>query len=135
MNLTRLAVDRPVTTLMCCLIVVLLGAISLMRLPIDMMPDMTYPTVSVSTLYAGSGPEEVETLITRPLERALASVTGVEKVDSTSAEGSSSIRVRFRWGHRLVQREQWVVLQPMPPGVCTIHDPRLPQRHDARPLS
>lgn len=98
MNLTRLAVNRPVTTLMCCLIVVLLGVISLMRLPIDMMPDMTYPTVSVSTLYADAGPEEVETLITRPLERALASVTGVEKVDSTSAEGSSSIRVRFQWG-------------------------------------
>lgn len=98
MSLTRLAVARPVTTMMSCLIVVLLGWVALGRLSVDLMPNLTYPTVSVTTLYYGAGPAEIETLITRPMEQALSAVTGVERISSTSTEGSSTIRVRLQWG-------------------------------------
>ncbi len=98
MSLTRLAVDRPITTLMAALIVVLLGWEALRRLAVDLLPDVTYPTITVSTLYDGAGPAEIETLITRPLEQTLSSVQGVDRLTSRSQEGSSTIRVRFAWG-------------------------------------
>ncbi len=98
MSLTRLAVHRPITTLMASLVVVLLGWMALKDLRVDLMPDLQFPTVSVETLYPGAGPEEVETLITRPLEQTLSSVNGFERLSSESLEGSSDIRVQFRWG-------------------------------------
>jgi len=101
MSLTRQAVRRPVTTLMFSLIVVLLGWMSLSRLSIDLMPEITWPTISVTTLYEGAGPAVVEERITRPLEQTLQSLHGVEQVYSSSIEGSSHVRVRFRWGANL----------------------------------
>jgi HAE1 family hydrophobic/amphiphilic exporter-1 len=98
MNLTRIAVQRPVTTLMSSLLVILLGSVALSKLSIDLMPDLEFPTVSVSTLYRGAGPEEIETLLTRPLEQALSSVSGAERLSSSSMEGHSQIRVQFAWG-------------------------------------
>ncbi len=98
MKLSQFAVDRPIFTSMIALIVILLGAVSLIRLPIDLMPDITYPTLSIRTNYADAGPEEIEELITRPLEEAVSAVPGVEEVTSVSTEGSSSVRVTFGWG-------------------------------------
>jgi len=98
MNLSRSAVRRPVFTIMMMLIVILLGSISLVRLPIDLMPDITYPTLTVQTLYENASPEEVEELITRPIEEAMSAVPGVESVYSTSSEGASNVRVTFSWG-------------------------------------
>jgi len=98
MTLTRLAVNRPVTTLMIALVVTLLGSVSLERLAVDLLPKMDYPTVRVETLYRGAAPEEVETLLTRPLEQALSSVNGSEEISSVSAEGASTIHVRMNWG-------------------------------------
>lgn len=98
MWLTRTAVNRPVTTLMASTIVVLLGWMALRNLSVDLMPEIQFPTVSVETLYPGAGPEEVETLITRPLEQTLSSVNGFERLTSRSLEGSSTIRVQFTWG-------------------------------------
>ena len=68
MNLSRFAVHRPVLTVMVSLIVIIVGIVSLNRLSIDLMPDITYPTLSVSTDYENASPEEVEELITRPIE-------------------------------------------------------------------
>ncbi|MBD3675762.1 MAG: efflux RND transporter permease subunit [Planctomycetaceae bacterium] len=98
MNLTRLAVNRPITTLMSSLLVILLGVVALRKLSVDLMPDLEFPTVSVSTVYRGAGPEEIENLITRPLEQVLGSVNGAERLSSSSLEGSSNIRVQFTWG-------------------------------------
>ena len=83
---------------MCTLIVLILGSVSLSRLPIDLMPDITYPMLSIITTYENAGPEEIEELITRPLEEAVSAVPGVEEVTSTSAEGQSQLRVTFTWG-------------------------------------
>jgi HAE1 family hydrophobic/amphiphilic exporter-1 len=101
MNLSRFAVNRPIFTVMVCLIVILLGGISLTRLPVDLMPDISYPTLSVSTTYENASPEEIEQLITRPIEEAMSAVPGVEEVTSTSSEGRSNVRVTFNWGTNL----------------------------------
>lgn len=98
MTVSRFAVYRPIFTIMVVLIVVILGGISLSRLPVDLMPDITYPTLSISTSYANASPEEMEEIITRPIEEAVSAVPGVEEVTSLSAEGSSNVRVTFNWG-------------------------------------
>ncbi len=101
MNIAGYTVGRPVFTTMVTLIVVTLGAFSLTRLPIDLLPDITYPTLTVTTSYDNAGPEEVEQLITRPVEEAVSAVPGVEEVSSTSSEGNSNVRVSFSWGTNL----------------------------------
>ncbi|MFC1856435.1 efflux RND transporter permease subunit, partial [Thermodesulfobacteriota bacterium] len=98
MNISRFSVGRPVLTVMVSLIVIILGGVSLSRLSIDLMPDITYPTLSISTEYENASPEEVEELITRIIEEAMSAVPGVEEVTSVSAEGRSSVRVTFAWG-------------------------------------
>ncbi len=98
MKLARFSVHRPIFTVMIVLIVVILGMTSLSRLPIDLMPDISYPTISVSCSYENAGPEEIEELITRPIEQAMSAVPGVEELTSTSVEGRSNVRVTFTWG-------------------------------------
>jgi len=98
MRISRFAVHRPIFTIMVVLVVVLLGTISLLRLPIDLMPDISYPTLSISCTYENAGPEEIEELITRPIEEAMSAVPGVEEVTSVSAEGQGTVRVTFSWG-------------------------------------
>jgi HAE1 family hydrophobic/amphiphilic exporter-1 len=83
---------------MVVLIVIILGSVSLSRLPLDLMPDITYPVLSISTSYEGAGPQEIEELVTRPIEEAMGAVPGVEEVYSVSTEGSSNVRVMFVWG-------------------------------------
>ena len=101
MNISRFSVHRPVLTVMVSLIVIIVGGVALSRLPIDLMPDITYPTLSISTEYENASPEEVEELITRPIEEAMSAVPGVEEVTSVSSEGSSSVRVTFTWATNL----------------------------------
>lgn len=98
MKIARFSVRRPVFTTMVTLCVLVLGGVSLSRLPVDLMPDITYPTLSISTGYENASPEEVEELITRPIEQAMAAVPGVEEVSSSSYEGGSNVRLTFAWG-------------------------------------
>ena len=98
MKISQSAIRRPVFTTMVVLIAVLLGIISLMRLPIDLMPDITYPTLSIFAAYGNAGPEEMEQLVTRPIEEALTAVPGVVEVSSISSEGASQVRLSFEWG-------------------------------------
>jgi HAE1 family hydrophobic/amphiphilic exporter-1 len=92
------SVRRPVTTVMAFLIVILVGAIAFSRLPVDLMPELVYPTLTVRTDYPNVGPQEIEDLITRPIEEAVAAIAGVETITSSSSEGQSSVRVSFTWG-------------------------------------
>lgn len=98
MNIARFSVHRPVFTTMVVLIVIILGGISLSHLPVDLMPDISYPTLSISTSYESASPEEIEELVTLPVEQAMAAVPGVEEVSSVSTEGNSNVRVSFTWG-------------------------------------
>jgi len=95
------SIKRPVFSVMLTLAIVAVGLVSLSRLPIDLMPEITYPTLSISTYYTNTGPEEMEQLITRPIEEAMSAVPGVEEVFSTSSEGRSTVRVQFSWGINL----------------------------------
>ncbi|MGH3371450.1 MAG: efflux RND transporter permease subunit, partial [Nocardioidaceae bacterium] len=98
MNFIRSAVHRPVATTMGVLIVTLLGGVALTRLPVDLLPDVTSPTLTVRTNYANVGPQEVEDLVTRPIEEAVSAIAGVDTITSNSEEGESSVRVAFTWG-------------------------------------
>ena len=98
MSIPRFAIHRPVTMFMISTIVILLGAISLTRLPVDLMPDVSFPSLTVRVGYAGVGPVEIEELIVRPLEQSLAAVPGLEQINSTASEGSGTVRLNFVWG-------------------------------------
>lgn len=98
MSLSGFSIKRPVFVTMLALIVVIVGFVSLRRLPIDLMPEISYPTISISTSYENTGPEEIEQIITRPLEEAMSAVPGVEEIYSISSEGSSNVRIMFSWG-------------------------------------
>jgi HAE1 family hydrophobic/amphiphilic exporter-1 len=98
MKLNEFSVKHPIFTIMMVLIVIILGMVSLSRLPVDLLPDITYPTLSIQTTYENASPEEIEELISRPIEAVLSAVPGVENIFSTSSEGNSSVRVTFTWG-------------------------------------
>ncbi len=98
MNLPEFSVQRPIFTTMITLIVVVIGAVSLSRLRIDMLPGIELPTLTVSTQYRGAVPEVMERLITQIIEEIVGTVPGVEDITSTSSEGNSRVRVSFVWG-------------------------------------
>ena len=98
MSIPRIAIERPVTMFMISGVIILLGSISLSRLPVDLMPDTQMPTITVRVNYTGVGPLEMEELVTRPIEQAVSAVAGLERVDSTSSEGNANIRLNFAWG-------------------------------------
>ena len=101
MSIPRIAINRPVTMFMLSGVIVLLGAISLLRLPVDLMPELQLPSVTIRVAYPGVGPREMEESITRPLEQAVSAVAGLEQINATSSEGSSIIRLNFAWGTNL----------------------------------
>lgn len=98
MNIAQFSVTRPVAVTMRIAALVLLGAVCYTRLPVDLLPNVSLPTVSVSTTWPNVSPEEIETQVTRPLERAVSSVPGLYEVTSTTDEGASQVRVQFNWG-------------------------------------
>lgn len=98
MSLPRLSIRRPVAVAMTFLAVVMLGLLSIARLPIDLLPDIAYPKLVVYTSYPDVAPAEVERFITEPVERQVAAVSGVERVESVSREGVSLVTLRFAWG-------------------------------------
>ncbi|ABI56006.1 efflux RND transporter permease subunit [Alkalilimnicola ehrlichii MLHE-1] len=103
MRLAAFCAQRPVFTVMVTLIAVVLGLTSLTRLPVDLLPDVAYPTLTVSTGYADASPREVEQQITRRVEDAVAAVPGVERINSVSGEGQSDVTLNFAWGTHLEQ--------------------------------
>ena len=98
MSLPRLAIRRPVAVAMGWLAVLMLGALAVLRLPIDLLPDVAYPRLVVHTTYANVAPVEVERFISEPVERVASAVPGVERVTSVSREGVSLVTLRFAWG-------------------------------------
>src|SRR4030095_2897297 len=95
MSMPRLAIHRPVTMFMISCIVILLGLISLTRLPVDPLPGVSQPTINVNVSDPGDGTLEREELGTRPLEGALSATSGVEQITSQSSEGRSQVRLNF----------------------------------------
>ena len=98
MNLPRLSANRPVGVGMLYVCIAVLGLVAARQLAVDLMPEVDMPRISISTTYEGVAPEEMETLVTRPIEQALSTVTGLDQLSSMSAEGMSSIQAQFDWG-------------------------------------
>jgi len=98
MSIPSTSTRRPVAVAMLFLAVILLGIISFVRLPIDLLPDVSYPRLVVYTSYPDVAPAEVERLITERVEAQAAAVPGVERVTSVSREGVSLVTLRFAWG-------------------------------------
>ena len=94
---TRFALRRPVTTLMTFIALSLIGLIATTLLPLELFPDIRFPGISVNIPYAGSTPEEVEQLITRPAEEAIATLSGIKEIRSTSSETGAEMIVFFEW--------------------------------------
>jgi len=98
MTLPDLSIRRPVATAMLYLAVGVLGVVSFARLPIDLLPDVSFPTLSVWTTYPDAGPAEVERFVTEPVEEVVSRVPAIRSVDSRSREGQSLVRLQFHWG-------------------------------------
>ena len=98
MNLVDLSLKRRVTIVMFTLAVILFGVVSFFRLKINLLPDLTYPTLTVRTDYPGAAPAEVENLISKPIEEALGVVKNVTRVSSISRSGQSDVVLEFAWG-------------------------------------
>lgn len=97
MILTRTAISRPVTTVMVFIALAMTGIVSARLLPLETFPDIQFPGIFINIPYEGSTPEEVERLITRPVEEALATLSGVERMQSTSRQDSAQIFLQFGW--------------------------------------
>ncbi|HET8540305.1 MAG TPA: efflux RND transporter permease subunit [Anaeromyxobacter sp.] len=95
MTLSDVAIRRPVFTAMTSLTLVVLGVLGYRRLGTDLYPDVTFPFVTISTVYPGASPEDIEESVTRPIEDAVSSIPGIEKVFSWSREDVSMVFVEF----------------------------------------
>ena len=123
MWLTRLALRYPITTLLLAILILVLGLVSFSQLPVDLLPNITIPVVTVITFYTGAGPIDMEQAVTVNIERAVSSVNDVNYVSSSTREGISQVRVYFNWDANLdvglvdiIQRVNRIIGQ-LPTGV------------------
>ena len=98
MSLSDFSISRPVTTVAATIAVVLLGSVSLTRLPVSLLPDVTLPVLTVRTAYPGSAATEVSRFVAEPLEQALSATPGLLEVRSVSRNGEATTTAQFAWG-------------------------------------
>src|SRR6187455_900823 len=98
MSLIEVSTRRRVTVMMATLTLVMFGVIALMGLKVNLLPDLSYPTLTVRTEYTGAAPAEIETLISEPVEEAVGVVKGLRKLKSVSRTGQSDVVLEFAWG-------------------------------------
>jgi len=108
MNLADLSIKRPI--FMACLVLLSLvaGLMSISRLPVDLFPDVTFPIVVVNVPYPGAGPQEVETLVSKPIEDELSTLSGIKRLSSTNQEGVSTVIAEFTLETDIKYAEQQV---------------------------
>ncbi len=98
MKLIEISIKRRVTIAMFTLAVLLFGLVSFFRLKMNLLPELSYPTITVRTEYPGAAPAEIENLISKPVEEALGVVKNVNRVNSISRSGQSDVMLEFVWG-------------------------------------
>jgi hydrophobic/amphiphilic exporter-1 (mainly G- bacteria), HAE1 family len=101
MSLIEFSLKRRVTVSMCAVALVLFGVVAFTRLPINLLPDISYPSLTVETRLPGAAPAEVETLISRPVEEAVGVVAGVRRLTSVSRPGLSQVTLEFAWDRNM----------------------------------
>ncbi len=97
MTFTRTAINRPVTVSMFVVAVGLFGLVSLNRLALNLLPDISYPSLTIQTEYEDAAPEEIESLVTRPVEESVGVVSGLTRLSSISRPGQSEVVLEFSW--------------------------------------
>ena len=98
MKISEYAIKKPITTVMITLSLIVLGVISLFRLPLEYAPDLSWPSIYVSVSYPSSSPEEIERTITRPIEEMMSTLSGVKSINSRSYGSRSRVRMEFDYG-------------------------------------
>ena len=106
MNLPEISIRRRVAVTTVTLIIVLFGVASFFTLGLDLLPDMEWPGLTVYTEYSGVAAEDIEELVTKPIEQVVSTVKGIKNVNSTSSEGKSIIIAEFKWGSDLDAKSQ-----------------------------
>ena len=101
MSIYKTAINKPVTTLLIFIAVIIIGIFSYKSLPVDQLPEMEPPYVSVMTVYAGANASELETNVSKILENGLNSVDGLKEITSTSKDNMSLVTLEFEWGYNL----------------------------------
>lgn len=96
MIISNVAIDRPVFTTMAGTAVLVMGLLALLKLGVDLFPDVSFPVVAITTVYPGAAPEEIEQQITRPIEEAVSTINGVDVVQSFSRDSVSVVIVLFK---------------------------------------
>ncbi|MGB1298168.1 MAG: efflux RND transporter permease subunit [Psychrobium sp.] len=97
MKIIDTAIKRPVTVWMATFAVILFGLVGLSRLAVNLLPELSYPTLTVRTTYTGAAPSEIEQLISKPIEEAVGVVKGLRKISSVSKPGQSDVLLEFEW--------------------------------------
>ncbi|MCA9732210.1 MAG: efflux RND transporter permease subunit [Deferribacteres bacterium] len=98
MKIVNFSITRPVTITMFTVAAVIFGYVAFDRLPINLLPDISYPSLTVRTEYTGTAPGEMEYLISKPVEEAVGVVSGVVRTSSISRPGISDVTLEFEWG-------------------------------------
>jgi HAE1 family hydrophobic/amphiphilic exporter-1 len=101
MSLVEFSLKRRVTVSMMAAALVIFGVVSFTRLPMNLLPDISYPTLTVETRYPGAAPGEVETLVSRPIEEVVGIVAGVQRLTSVSRPGLSQVTLEFDWDRNM----------------------------------
>jgi len=109
MFLSDVSIKRPVFATMMMVALVVFGIVALQRLAVDEYPDITYPIVIAQTSYPGASPEVMERDVSRPIEEALNTVSGIREITSTSQEGNSSVRLMMQLGVDVSEAQQEVI--------------------------
>ena len=97
-SMLKVFIQRPVFTTMLVLVLVVFGLSSIPRMGIDLLPDVDLPLVSVSVTWQGASPEEMENLVTKPIEDAVSSVAGIKTISSISRSGVTQVTIEFTLG-------------------------------------
>lgn len=97
MKIAEISIRRPITVGMITVAVLMFGLVAFQRLPINLLPDISYPSLTVETKYPQAAPNEVENLVSKPIEEAVAVVSGVQRITSRSRAGVSEVTMEFGW--------------------------------------
>ena len=99
-GLTRFVLKRPITTLMAVLCLIVFGYTSVTSMSLENIPDMEMPVLMVMTTYSGASPEDVNEIITKPIEDQVGTLSGLKSVTSNSSEGSSMVMLEYEYIHQ-----------------------------------